>query len=199
MNKHTLGDALFTKTQQALLRALYGKPDRSFYLNELVRLANMGKGTIKRELDRMYAAGIITRSPRGNQAHYQANIGCPIYNELHGIVRKTFGVADVLAWALEPLLDEIDLAFVYGSIAKDQASASSDIDLMVIADSLAYADLMAALQSAEVALGRTVNPTIYDMVQFDHRRKAGNAFIVRVMEQPKIWIKGSDDDPRKSG
>ncbi|MFU8765816.1 MAG: hypothetical protein ACNA7T_14900, partial [Haliea sp.] len=63
MNKHTLGDALFTKTQQALLRALYGKPDRSFYLNELVRLANMGKGTIKRELDRMYAAGIITRSP----------------------------------------------------------------------------------------------------------------------------------------
>ena len=193
MNQSPLGDALFTKTQQRLLQLLYGKPEQSFYLNELVRLAGMGKGTIKRELDRMHTAGLVTVTPRGNQDHYQANSHCPIYEELQSIVRKTFGVADTLASALSPLWHQIDAAFIYGSIAKGSASTGSDIDLMVITDTLAYADLMAELASAEHTLGRAVNPTIYDIAQFKRRRDTGNAFIVRVMEQPKMWIKGNED------
>ncbi len=187
------GDALFTKTQQRVLGLLYGKPDETFYLNEIVRLADMGKGTIKRELEKLQAAGLVTRKRVGNQNHYQANANCPIHEELLAIVRKTFGVADVLKSALAPLDDQIDSAFVYGSIAKGHASAGSDIDLLVITESLSYADLISALRGAEQALGRVVNPTVYDMAQFKRRRQTGNAFIVRVMEQPKIWIKGAED------
>lgn len=198
MDALSSGDALFTKTQQRVLGLLYGKPDESFYLNEIVRQADMGKGTIKRELEKLNAAGLVTRRRIGNQNHYQANANCPIYVELLGIVRKTFGAADVLKSALVPLDDQIDFAFVYGSIAKGGASAGSDVDLMVITDSLSYADLMAALRGAEQTLGRVVNPTIYDKAQFKRRRQAGNAFIVRVMEQPKIWIKGTEDDIEKA-
>ncbi|MFA5525187.1 MAG: nucleotidyltransferase domain-containing protein [Tissierellales bacterium] len=193
MKPLSLGDALFTKTQQKLLGLLYSKPDQSFYLNELVRLAGMGKGTVKRELDRMYAAGIVTCTARGNQHHYQANPKCPIYKDLQSIVRKTVGVADVLALALMPISEQIDFAFVYGSIAKGEAKADSDIDLMVITDTLAYADLMAVLSDAEQILRRPVNPTVYSLVQFNDRRKGSNAFITRVMEQPKIWIKGNEN------
>ncbi|NOY71748.1 MAG: transcriptional regulator [Gammaproteobacteria bacterium] len=198
MGSILLGDALFTKTQQKVLGLLFGKPDETFYFNEIVRLAEVGKGAIKRELESMLAAGLVTVTRIGNQNHYQANAECPIYVELQEIVRKTFGVTDVLKSVLVPLSDSIDFAFVYGSIAKGNAMAKSDIDLMVISESLAYADLMTVLIEAEQSLGRTINPTIYHLAQFKHKWLQGNAFITRVMEQSKLWIKGDESDLGKS-
>jgi hypothetical protein len=115
MNTTSIADALFTKTQQRVLATLFGKPEQSFYLNEIVRLANIGKGTVKRELERMTAAGLLTIKRIGNQNHYQANPDSPIYSELLGITRKTFGIADVIKAALLPMDAQIDQAFIYGS------------------------------------------------------------------------------------
>ncbi len=193
----SLGNVLFTKTQQKVLALLFGKPDETFYLNEIVRLAGVGKGTIKRELDKMLSAELLTVTQVGNQKHYQANKSCPIYSDLLNIIRKTFGVADVLQDALEPIAKRIDFAFVYGSVSKGEDTASSDIDLMVVTDSLAYADVIAELTDAEVSLGRSINPTLYDKQQLKNKLQSGNAFITRVMEQPKIWIKGTDDAIRE--
>ncbi len=189
-----IGDALFTKTQQRVLSLLYGKPDKSFYANEIVRWADMGRGTVKRELDRLVSAGLLVVSREGNQLHYQANSENPIYAELVGIVRKTFGVADVLAEALAPIKDDIDIAFVYGSIAKGADTAKSDIDLFVASDTISYTELFERLKTTEETLGRIVNPTVYDIQQIRKRLKEKNAFLTRIMDQPKIWVKGSDDD-----
>ncbi len=98
-----LGDALFTTTQQNVLGLLYTQVEKSFYTKEILRLTGMGVATIKRELDRMVSAGLLTLTKIGNQHHYQANKECPIYEELSGIVRKTFGIVDVLHHALLPL------------------------------------------------------------------------------------------------
>ena len=100
-------------------------------------------------------------SREGNQLHYQANPRVPIYNELLGIVSKTFGMADVIRTALVPMHEQIDFAFIYGSIAKGESSANSDIDLLVLTDSIAYTDLMTVLADAEQSLGRPINPSIY--------------------------------------
>lgn len=189
-----IGDALFTKTQQRVLSLLYGKPDKSFYTNEIVRWADMGRGTVKRELERLVSAGLLVVSWEGNQLHYQANPKNPIYTELVGIVRKTFGVADVLAEALAPIKDDIDIAFVYGSIAKGADTAKSDIDLFVASDTISYTELFERLKTTEETLGRIVNPTVYDIQQIRKRLKEKNAFLTRIMDQPKIWVKGSDDD-----
>ena len=189
-----LGNALFTTTQQKVLGLLYAHPDKSFYTKEIIRLTGMGVATIKRELDRMLAAGILSMNKIGNQHHYQANKSCPIYSDLLNIVRKTFGVADVLQEALEPLNSQIDLAFVYGSMSKGMDTASSDIDLLVVTESLVYADLMNVLTDAEMLLGRPINPSIYTAQQIKKKIKQKNAFLTRLMEQPKIWVKGSDDD-----
>lgn len=97
-----LGDALFTKTQQRVLGLLFVQPDRSFYTKEIIRLTGMGVATIKRELDRMVAAGILTMTKIGNQHHYQADPACPIFHELLGIIKKTFGVVEALSLALAP-------------------------------------------------------------------------------------------------
>ena len=106
----SIGDALFTKTQQRVLGLLYGRPDKTFYLNELVRLAGMGKGAVNRELEKFRSAGLVTVTRIGNQSHFQANPDCPIYAELLGIVRKTFGIADEIKSALVALDAKIDLA-----------------------------------------------------------------------------------------
>ncbi|MDH5388536.1 MAG: nucleotidyltransferase domain-containing protein [Gammaproteobacteria bacterium] len=194
-----LSEALFTTTQRNVLSLLYAHPEKSYYTKEIIRLTGMGVATIKRELDRMLAAGILTFTKIGNQHHYQANTECPIYEELLSIVSKTFGIAEVIRSALKPIDIKIDMAFIYGSIAKNTETASSDIDLLVASDSLAYADLMAVLISAEKSLGRPINPSIYTNEQIKTRLKENNAFITKVMEQPKIWIKGSENDIKETG
>lgn len=194
-----IGDTLFTKTQQRVLGLLYGKPDKSFYTNEIVRRAAMGRGTISRELERLASAGLLLVSQEGNQRHYRANPDNPVYHELSGIVKKTFGIVDVVRAALEPLDSQIVYAFIYGSIAKGEETAGSDIDLLVISGSLEYADVMQVLTAAEQTLGRTINPSIYTKVQIRKRLREKNAFVMRIMEQPKLWIKGDEDVIREPG
>lgn len=194
-----VGDALFTKTQQKVLGLLFGAPDKSFYLNEIVRLAGSGKGTINRELARMEAAGLVVAVKKGNQKHYQANSASPVFDELIGLVRKSFGVADVLRDCLSELLPQIELAFVYGSVAKGNDVAESDIDLLVVTEDLAYGTVMELMEEAELKLGRPVNPSLYSMSQLEHKLAAGSAFVRRVLEQPKLWIKGSEGDIGKVG
>lgn len=193
-----LGKALFTATQRNVLGLLYAHPEQSFYTKEILRLTGMGVATIKRELDRMVDAGILSFTKVGNQHHFQANPDCPIYEELLSIVSKTFGIADVISEALLPVDDQIKYGFVYGSIAKGNETAKSDIDLLVVTESsLAYADLMTVLVAAEQSLGRPINPSIYTNEQIKTKLKENNAFITRVMEQPKIWIKGNYNDIRE--
>jgi predicted nucleotidyltransferase len=193
MRSNSIGNVLFTKTQQKVLGLLFGKPDQSFYLNEITKLSQMGRGTIKRELERMEAAGIVVKKRIGNQNHYQANSECPVYSELMGIARKTFGVADVIKTALNSILDEVAFAFIYGSVAKGEDTAKSDIDLLIVSNELTYSEVMERLLDSETSIGRPINPTIYNVDQIEKKLKQDNAFVSRVMEQPKIWIKEDED------
>lgn len=197
--KVSIADALFTKTQQRVLGLLYGRPDITFYTNEIVRWADMGRGTVRRELERLADAGLLKVKREGNQLHYQANHDNPIYNELVAIVRKTVGITDVIHEALLPIEHEIELSFIYGSVAKGLDTAESDIDLMVVSEHLSYADLMSQLTDAEQKLARPINPTIYSKQQLLAKLKEDNAFVTRVLEQPKIWIKGTEDVIRELG
>lgn len=192
---HTsLSAALFSNTQQRVLAFLFGQPERSFFATELIGLAGGGSGAVQRELKRLAESGLVTVKRLGNQKHYQANPQSPIFAELCGIVQKTVGLAEPLRAALMPFAKGIVAAFVYGSVAKRSDTAQSDIDLMVLSDSLEYADLFAALEEAATRLGRTVNPTIYTRHEFARRIKQKNAFVTRVLAQPKVWLIGGEDE-----
>lgn len=193
-----LGDALFTTTQQNLLGLLYSRPGKSFYTREILRLTGMGVATIKSGLDRMVAAGILSMTRIGNQHHYQANPDCPIYEELLGIVKKTFGIADALRQALKPVDNQLQIAFVYGSIAKGTDVSDSDIDLMLVGFDLAYGDVIELLMPVELSLARSINPTIYTPEEFYSKLMEGSGFLGRVKDQPKLMIKGVIDDVGKS-
>jgi predicted nucleotidyltransferase len=188
----SLADALFTRTQQRVFALLFGQPARSFYAAELIGLAGMGSGAVQRELATLAGSGLVTVRSIGNQKHYQANAQAPIFEELKGLVQKTFGLAEPLRYALAPLAKTLDAAFVYGSVAKNTDTAASDIDLMVISDELNYPDLFNALAAASSAIGRTVNPTVLTRQELAKRVKAKESFTTRVLAQPKIWIVGDD-------
>ena len=187
-----IADALFTKVQQRVLGVPFGNPGRTFYANEIIALAGCGTGAVQRELARLAAAKLVTVTRVGNQKHYQANAAAPVFEELRGLVLKTSGLADVLGAALAPLATQISAAFVYGSVAKGQDTATSDIDLMVVGDTLAYADLFVALEEAAKRLGRQVNPTVYSRRELGDRIQQGNSFITRVLAQPRLWLIGGE-------
>jgi predicted nucleotidyltransferase len=134
----------------------------------------------------------VTATRVGKQKHYQANAASPIFEELRTLVLKTFGLAHVLRAALAPASAGIRAAFVYGSIAKGQDTATSDIDLMIVSDRLTYADLFATLEEVSAALGRKIAPTIYSPKDLSKRVKQDNAFVTRVLAQPKLWLIGDE-------
>jgi predicted nucleotidyltransferase len=190
----SVADALFTTSRQRVLAVLFGNPGRSFYANEIIRLAGVGTGAVQRELASLSDAGLLSVTHIGNQKHFQANASAPVFASLRDLVLKTSGIADILRTALAAFGTAINAAFVYGSVAKREDRTRSDVDLMVISDSLAYAELFAGLEAAAKRLGRPINPTLYSQLEFRRRARDKQAFIVRVLAQPKIWIVGSDDD-----
>ncbi len=188
----SLADALFPKVRQRVLALLFGQPDRSFFGKEVMALAQSGTGAVQRELQDLTDAGLLTVQKIGNQKHYRANRESPVFEELRGLIIKSFGVADVLREALAPLVAGIDAAFVYGSVAKQQDTAASDVDVMVISEHLGYGELFAALEPAAVTLARPVNPTVFTPRQWASRVKRDAAFVKRVKDQPHIWLIGEE-------
>ena len=186
-------DALFPAVRQRVLAVLFGSPDRSFYANELIALARSGTGAVQRELASLLAAGLITVRDQGNQKHYQANAASPVFAELRGLVLKTVGLADVLRAALAPLAGQITMAFVYGSVARREDTAASDVDVLIVSDALGYAEVFGALESAAQTLGRAINPTLYTRAELARRRAQANAFVTRVLDQPRIWLMGDEE------
>jgi predicted nucleotidyltransferase len=186
--------ALFTSVQQRVLGLLFGQPGRRFQSAELIRLAKGGTGAVHRQLARLEAAGLVTVTPSGNQKHYQARRDSPIFAELHGLVVKTVGIVDPLISALTVMEGEIRAAFVYGSVAKASDTAGSDIDLMVISDTLGYPDIFEAVQKAEAVLARPVNPTVMTAKEWRTKRARKDSFSARISDQPKLFVIGSVND-----
>jgi predicted nucleotidyltransferase len=188
----SINDALFPLVRQRVLALFFGRAERSFYANEVIALVQSGSGAVQRELVAMSEAGLLTVTRVGNQRHYQANPACPVFAELRGLVLKTSGLADVLREALAPLAAQISGAFVYGSMAKQSAASSSDVDVMIVSEALSYAQVFGALEGAAAKLTRAVNPTLYTPEEFARRVAQDRAFITRVLAQPKIWLLGSE-------
>lgn len=193
-----LADALFSRTQQQVLGLLYGQPEKSFYINEIIRSTGMGVATIKRELDRLEAVGILQRVKIGNQQHYQAEPLCAIYRELRALVNKTLGVAGILSRALLPLKEQIELAFLFGSIARGTETTNSDIDLMLIGD-ITLEEVVEVTYAVQESLGRTINPRIYRPDEWQLLLTEQGSFIKDVMKHARIDLIGNTDEPGQSG
>ena len=186
----SIASALFTDSQSRLFLWLFGQPDRAFHLNELRRLTGLGSASLQRELNRLVSTGLVDAKAVGNMRRFQSNPQSPVFTELVALTRKTLGVEPVLRSALATLLPKLQLAWIYGSVAKQTDTALSDIDVMVVGDDLLLRDVLACLESAELRLDRKINPSCYSPVEFALRRAEPDSFINRVLSQPILPLIG---------
>jgi predicted nucleotidyltransferase len=188
---NSLTAALFGKTRRAVLGVLYGHPNEAFYLRQLVRAARAGQGAVQREVKRLSEAGIIRRTVQGREVYYRANSECPLFSELKSLVVKTVGVGDVLRAALAPLGGRIKVAFMFGSFAHGKQNQGSDVDIAIIGEAT-FEEVVDALVSAQEALARDVQPTVYPVAEFQARVKAREHFVTSVLGEKKIFVIGDE-------
>src|SRR6267143_1554089 len=160
----------------------------------VIQRIGLGSGAVQRELERLSRAELLVRTVEGRQTYFQANPRSPIFEELRGLVRKTFGLTYVLQEALLPIADRIDLAFVFGSVANGTENSSSDVDLMVISNSVSLSELIPGIRSAEHQLGREVNPSLYKRDEFRSRVADGHHFLANVLRGRKLFLIGDEDE-----
>jgi uncharacterized protein len=189
----TLSTTLFGKARRAVLLVLYGSADQAFYMRQLARLTGLGMGALQRELEALSQAGIIGRTVQGRHTFFKANAGCPIFQELKGIIAKTIGIGEIIRKALKPLAGRVRWAFIHGSTAKGKETASSDIDVIVVGDAT-FEEVVIALHETQEKTGREINPTVYTIAEFSGKVKKGHHFLSTVMREPKIFLVGEEDE-----
>ena len=192
MRKYIL-DALFPRTRQAILSAVLLRPDKWWYLTDLAKHIGVSPSSLQRELVSLVNGDLLISRRDGKRVYYKINQDCPIVEELQTIFVKTSGIADVIKSCLNRFGGKIEIAFVYGSVARTEELSTSDVDLMIIGD-VGLADLVPDLRRAEKDLGREVNPTIYSSEEFLRRRKEGDSFISTVLSDQRIFLKGTDSE-----
>jgi predicted nucleotidyltransferase len=191
-----LMDLLFTALRQRVMAELLLQPETTFHLRELARRTGSHVGTLARELEKLTQAGLLLRSQQGNQVHYRANVDHLLYPDLAALFQKTHGVGRLMQQALLELDEKIESAFIYGSMANRTATTRSDIDVLVIGTA-AFAELVRVLHPLQEILRREINPVLYSGKEFASRLKRGDAFATTLAANPRIWIKGTDDDLAK--
>lgn len=191
-----LSETLFGRTRGAVLSILYGHVGKGFYLRQLARLTNIALGPVQREIRQLVEAGLVSKKTIGTQTLYSANLDSPVFREIKGLVTKTVGMHDVVAEALSSLRDEINLAFVYGSVARSSEREHSDVDVMVVGN-VDFDAIVEKLRDAEKTLNREINPTVYSIREFSKKLR-GN-FLKTVLAEKKLFIIGDEDDLRDLG
>ena len=185
-----LWNALFTRTQRQVLSLMFGFPERTFFANEIVRLAGVGTGSVQRELLRLSDSGLLLVSKVGNQKHYQANQESPIFDEMRSIVLKTFGAIDQLRTALKELDGKIQLAFIFGPEVHSTAALNPDINMLIVSDDLDYSEVVSGLTEMENRIGRTVHPVLFGRQEFESMKAEENENVLGILRQPRILLTG---------
>jgi DNA-binding transcriptional ArsR family regulator len=188
----SLSTILFPAYRRRVLGLLLLHPEEALHGREIARRTGLAAGTLTRELKRLTDVGLLKREKRGNQQVYSADTSCPVFHELSGILRKTSGLADVLAEALAPAAERLRVAFVFGSMAQGREIAASDVDLLVIGD-VGFAEAVELLHPAQATLGREVNVKVFAPSEFS-TKAAAEPFLRDVFAKPKIFVMGNDHD-----
>jgi predicted nucleotidyltransferase len=178
--------SILTDRQAKLFRWLFGQPERSFYLNELLRLTKLSSASLQQELKRLTEAGLVDSSRFGNLRVFKANPNSPVFHELISLTRKTGGLTHLIQHALSPMKPSLQQAWIYGSVAKETDTSASDIDLMLVGEKISLSEVLTLFQPLEEELKRKVNPTCYTPKEFAQRIADADSFASKVMSQPHI-------------
>ena len=192
-----LAELLSSRGRAEIFRLLFGPAHRELHVRELERQTGLSDATVRQELKKLSRLGVVESRRDGNRTYYRANDAHPLYPDIRNLVLKTSGLKDVLREALGGAAD-IKSAFVFGSLAGDNAKAHSDIDLMVVG-TIGLRQLSKRLSGLEAKLGREVNPHVLTPEGFARRANEGDHFITAMLKGPMLFVIGGEDELRRLG
>jgi len=188
--RHSLEKIFGSRIRAKVLAWFYMHPDESYFVRQIANILKEDSTNLSRELSSLEKVGILSSVRQGNLKYFQASKNCSFFNELKGLVLKTIGVIGELKSSLEKF-PEIKFAFIYGSYAKGEEKADSDVDLMIIGD-VDLGKLDSLISIIEKKLGRTVNYVTYDYKEFLTKKKKKDGFIMDVLSDKKIMLVGNE-------
>jgi len=183
-----------SKARAALFRYYFTNPEGSHYLRELERIFDIPVSILRKELMRLEDEGVFLSEKRGNLLYYSLNKDFPLFEELKSIVRKTIGIEGPLKDAVNTIKG-IQVAFIYGSFAKGSEKAISDIDLCIIGH-IEESRLITKINATEKSIKREINYTLLEPEEFEKKKKEKDSFIISIIDNKKIMLKGKEDDLR---
>jgi predicted nucleotidyltransferase len=186
-------DALFPSVRSGVLAGVLLQPDRWWFMTELAQFLRKTPSSLQRELESLVDAGLLLRRQDGRRAYFKANVDSPVFNDLRGLMEKTAGIIAALTAAIDRFDERIELALIYGSMARGEAHSGSDVDLMIVG-SLKQIDLLPALRKLEERFRREVNVTLFSRREFRSRLLAGDHFLGTVLKGKTIVLKGRLDE-----
>jgi predicted nucleotidyltransferase/DNA-binding transcriptional regulator YhcF (GntR family) len=193
LSEQTAVRQLLGRVRAEVMGIVLSEPQRVFYQREVAERVEANLSAVQRELVRLEAAGLIVSRRSGGRVYYQANAAHPLFPELHALALKSGSQVAMLRGALEILAGQIAVAFIYGSIATGEATADSDVDVMIIGD-VGLRDLVGLLPEVEERLGREVNPVTLSPAEWSRRLGEHEPFLEAVASGPKVFLIGEADD-----
>jgi DNA-binding transcriptional ArsR family regulator len=187
---NALAELLSSRVKAEVFRLLFGLTNRELHVRELERQSGLAVSTVRQELKRLTRLGLVEARRDGNRTYYRANARHPLYPDLRSLVLKTCGLVDVLRQALTH--SDIQVAFVFGSLASGTDQAHSDVDLMVLGKA-GLRQVGRLLSEVGAQLGREVNPHVMTPVEFAKRRGSGEHFVTTVLGSPRVFVLGDED------
>jgi len=187
-----LAELLSSKIRSEIFRMLFGVNDEGLHMREIERRSGLSIGTIQQEVKKLLRLDLIIERKDGNRIYYKANKEHPLYPDFRSLVLKTIGLVDFFREALKAN-PNIQFAFVFGSIARHEEKDKSDVDLMIIGE-IAMRQLSGLLSGVSGQIGREINPHIFSMKEFLKRKRAKDHFLTQVLESPKIFIIGNENE-----
>ena len=166
-------------------------------MRDIERVAACTIGPVQVELKKLLALQLVIARRNSNRLYYKANQEHPLYPDIRSMVLKTSGLGDYLKELLSGR-DDIETAFIFGSMASGEDTPASDIDLMVIG-SIGLRALSAVLSDFRTRIGRELNPHVFTQEEFMKRRHDGEHFITNVISSPRMFVKGTNDDFTQMG
>ena len=191
-----LNDLFLTKSRAAVLLGLFGLNAEEIHLRAIQRTSGLSIRAIQLEVERLLRHDLILERRDGNRRYFSANRSHPLFADLHSIVLKTSGLVEVLREGLGT--DGIEVAFVFGSVARNEERSHSDVDVFIIA-SIGLREVATRLLGATETVGREINPHVYPVDEFRERWKSNDSFLERVMGSNKLFIVGSEDELARLG
>ena len=195
-NEAILG-ALFPATRSKVLSAALLQPERWWFLTELAGHLEVTPSSLQRELESLVRAGLLLRRRDGRRTYFKANADSPVFPELRSLIDKTAGVVPVLRNALKRFGNQIEIAAIYGSVARGEEHAASDVDLMIVG-ALQQIDLLPVLRNLENRFGREVNVTLFSPQEFRRKQSLGDQFLSTILKGKTILLKGTLNELEKT-